>query len=196
MTGTGLHPIVAAAAEGDLPEWSVAGSERRGHVRRVSALMGEWAAALALCPDDQARWRATGLLHDALREEEPDTLRLHVPPVFQDLPDSLLHGPAAAERLRLEGVDDGEVLQAVAFHTVGHPSLGHLGRAMYAADFLEPGRDLLNEWRASLRGRMPGQVDGVVREVLGARLRHRVDRGTVIRPETVAFWNVVAGERR
>lgn len=189
-----LHPVVMAAAEGRLPQWAVAGEARRAHVARVRALMGEWADALALPDVDRARWRAAGLLHDALREEDPDQLRPGVPPTLRDLPPALLHGPAAARRLWVEGVRDGELLQAVAYHTVGHPSLGTLGRAAYAADFLEPGRDLLNEWRASLRGRMPHDLDRVVREVAGARIRHRVDGGSVVRPETMAFWNVLAGE--
>lgn len=194
MTEVALHPVVAAAAEGRLPDWAVAGESRRAHVARVAALLGEWAEALELPETDRTRWRATGLLHDALREEDPDRLRPVVPPTLQDLPPGLLHGPAAARRLWVEGVRDGEMLQAVAYHTVGHPSLGRLGRAAYAADFLEPGRDLLNEWRTSLRGRMPDDLDRVVREVVGARIRHRLDGESVVRPETMAFWNVLAAE--
>ncbi len=156
--------------------------------------MSGWAQRLGLPELDQVRWRAAGLLHDVLREGDPRALRERVPPPLSELPGLLLHGPAAAERLRVEGVEDGELLHAIAFHTLGHVTLGRLGRALYAADFLEPGRDLLNDWRAELRARMPEDVDGVTRLVVSARIRHQIERGGPVRPETVAFWNSMAGE--
>lgn len=189
----GLHPILMAAAHGELPAWSRVSPWRFGHMQRVAALLVEWADGLGLGESERMRWAALGYLHDAVREDDPETLRPRVPPAFSQLPGRLLHGPAAAERLRVEGVQDGEFLNAVAFHTLGHPGLGLLGRALYAADFLEPGRDLLNEWRAGLRRRVPGELDAVVRDVLGARIGHLVERGSPLRPETVAFWNVLAG---
>ena len=53
-----VHPIIVAAAEGDLPDWAVAGDKRRAHMARVSELLGQWADALELNPDDRLRWRA------------------------------------------------------------------------------------------------------------------------------------------
>jgi len=190
-----LHPIVEGAARGELPEWAVASEERRRHMQRVSALLDSWADALGLDGDDRGRWVAVGYLHDALRDAPAEDLRPRVPPELTALPGRILHGPAAAERLRVEGVADGEILMAVAYHTLGHPALGTLGRALYAADFLEPGRDLLNAWRAGLRDRMPGELEAVVREVLGARIVHLVERRSAMRPETVGFWNAFS-ERR
>jgi 2-amino-4-hydroxy-6-hydroxymethyldihydropteridine diphosphokinase len=162
-------------------------------MERVAALLTGWADSYGLEEGDRLRWAALGYLHDAAREDDPETLRLRVAPAFARLPGRLLHGPAAAERLRVEGVQDGEFLNAVSFHTLGHPALRMMGRALYAADFLEPGRDLLNEWRAELRGRMPGELDDVARQVLGARIAHLVELRSPLRPETVAFWNALMG---
>lgn len=187
-----LHPIIDRAAEGELPDWSHVSPWRRGHMGRVAELLVAWGDELQLPEHERRRWAALGYLHDALREVEPEELRPHVPPAFSQLPGLLLHGPAAAERLRIEGVEDGEFLNAVAFHTLGSPGLRLMGRALYAADFLEPGRDLLNEWRATLRARMPTGLEEVVRDVLGARIAHLVDRSSTLRPETVAFWNSLA----
>ena len=186
-----VHALVAAAAEERLPDWSDLSAERLGHVKRVATLMGVWADELG---EDAVSWRAAGLLHDALREVEPSALRPRVPPVLARLPGPLLHGPAAAERLRVEGVADGSLLRAVAFHTLGHPDLDRLGRALYAADFLGPGRPLLTEWRSGLRERMPEDFDAVVREILAARIRYTVERGGALRPETLAFWNRMVEE--
>ena len=158
---------------------------------RVSELMGTWAEALGLSDWDRCRWRAAGLLHDALREVAPDVLRPKVPPNQSSLPGPMLHGPAVAERLRVHSVLDGELLLALAYHTVGHPSLGMLGRALYAADFLEPGRAFLPEWRAGLRARMPEELDAVTRDIVGARVSYLVDRGFDLPADTVGFWNVL-----
>ena len=187
-----MHPLVERAARGELPSWAEASPSRREHMARVAALLDGWAVALGVPDQERVRWAAAAWLHDALRDADPATLRGRLPPDAAALPGLLLHGPAAAERLRVDGVRDGELLAAIAWHTLGHPDLGTLGRALYAADFLEPGRDLLNEWRAGLRRRAPVQLTAVVREILGARIAHLVGRGSVLRPETISFWNALA----
>lgn len=184
-------PLVRAAARGELPEWANVSEKRRAHMARVAGLMTEWAEGLGLSADDRARWAATGWLHDALREDAPDDLRPLVPPAFAELPGKLLHGPAAAERLA--GLVDEEMLVAIRYHTLGSPRWGALGKALYLADFLEPGRRYETEWTASLRARMPGEMDEVLREVVQARTRHVTESGSVLHPETQAFHGQVLG---
>lgn len=190
-----MHPVVERAAEGVLPDWSVVARRRRDHLGRVADLIGGWAEALDAGPEDRVRWRAAGFLHDVLRDEDPDLLRERVPVSLRDLPGELLHGPAASERLRVEGVLDGELLRAVAFHTVGDRAFRGLGRALYAADFLEPGRGFRVEWRAALRARMPAELDDVVSEIVGARIANLLDRGARLQHRTIDFWNSLVAER-
>ncbi len=190
-----MHPVVVDAARGTLPAWAVAGEERRAHMARVAALLGAWAEALDLDRDDAQRWRAAAYLHDALRDEEPRLLRPLVAGEDRELPGPLLHGPAAAARLRTEGVRDEPLLRAVAYHTVGDAGFDRLGRALYAADFLEPGRSFLVERRAALRRRMPEGLDEVVFLIAQARIASLVERGDRICPRTLGFWNAFAGER-
>jgi HD superfamily phosphohydrolase YqeK len=189
-----VHPVVERAAEGVLPEWSVVVLRRRDHMGRVADLLGSWAEALDAGPEERVRWRAVGILHDVLRDEDPDVLRERVPVSLRDLPGELLHGPAASERLRVDGVMDGELLRAVAFHTVGDRAFRGLGRALYAADFLEPGRSFRVEWRAALRARMPAELDEVVSEIAGARIANLLDRGARLHPRTIEFWNCLVAD--
>ncbi|HYH82055.1 MAG TPA: HD domain-containing protein [Longimicrobium sp.] len=189
---TALPPIVRDAARGELPAWTQAKPSRREHMARVAALMRAWAEALGLPASEVARWTAAGYLHDALRDASPDALRPEVPEAFRELPGKLLHGPAAAERLK--GQVDDEILAAVRCHTVGSPKFGPLGRALYLADFLEPGREFSPEWTASLRGRMPGEMDAVLREVVEARIGYVMRNGATVHPETRAFHAQVQSE--
>jgi 2-amino-4-hydroxy-6-hydroxymethyldihydropteridine diphosphokinase len=190
-----LHPLVAAAARGELPSWAVAGSARREHMSRVAGLLDDWAATLGSSDVDRARWRAAGYLHDALRDERAETLRPLVPPEQRDLLGPMLHGPAAAQRLRQEGVRDEELLSAVAAHTTGRAGLSALGLALYAADYLEPGRDfgsVQEALHASLRARMPGDLHAVVRDVAAERMRRGLESRRPIHPDTLALYNELA----
>jgi 2-amino-4-hydroxy-6-hydroxymethyldihydropteridine diphosphokinase len=188
-----LHPTLEAAAEGHLPNWARVDKKRYAHMSRVADLMGEWAAALGKSEAQQRRWRAAGFLHDALKNAPNRELRIIVPERFSRMPGPVLHGPAVAVRLRVEGVQDKGILKAVTYHTLGHASLGRIGKALYAADFLEPGRNLRNKWRAQLRARMPRDFDDVVHEIVRARIQHLLRKERPIRRETFGFWNRLVG---
>lgn len=186
---------IERAAAGELPAWACVTTRRRAHIARVASLMERWGRELELPPAELRRWLAAAWLHDALRDADPAELRQQLTGTLADLPASVLHGPAAARRLGDEGIDDGELLDAVAYHTLGYEGFHRLGRALYAADFLEPGRTFAPVLCAELRARMPGSMAAVVKEIVAARLAHLVRRGHAIRPETVGFWNALAGAR-
>ncbi|UCC25501.1 MAG: HD domain-containing protein [Gemmatimonadales bacterium] len=188
-----IHPLVKKASKGKLPEWAKVSKGRYAHMERVAALLEEWARAADLSKRERQRWVALGYLHDALKGASPGVLRPGVRKDLRGLPDSVLHGPAASARLEEEGVEDQGLLLAVRYHTLGHPSLDDAGKALYVADFLDPGRNLRNSWRAGLRSRMPGDLDEVTREVVGARVAHLIKKGRPVLPETLAFWNSLVG---
>ncbi len=191
MVSLSARAVVAAAAEGRLPGWVEVTPERRQHMARVAELMGEWATRLGLSSDDRTRWRATGWLHDSLRDADAERLRPGLDAPFRDLPVSFLHGPAAAMRLEAEGVEDDEMLDAIRYHTLGRANPGRLGRMLIMADFLEPGRSEEPAWRASLRSRMPEAEAEVFAAVVGTRLRLGLERGKPLRPEFVEMWNTL-----
>jgi hypothetical protein len=114
-----LHPLVADAANGVLPEWAVAYKKRRAHIVRVAELLGEWGKIRCDDPVDVQRWIAAGYLHDALRDAKPAELREGMSYSLDQMPDEVIHGPAVADRLRRAGVTDEPLLTAIAFHSVG-----------------------------------------------------------------------------
>jgi len=190
MTKDALHPIVEAAARGRLPDWARVGSRRSRHIEGVAALMDRWSRELALEAEQRKRWRAAAFLHDALRDADPESLTEVV-----DLPPKLRHGPAVAARLEQAGVDDAELLAAIRYHTVGWAGWRELGRFLYLADFLEPGRTLQPARHAALRARLPEGLDEAVRLVCKWRLVDRIGRGGGLRPESVDFWNSLRGKK-
>lgn len=188
--------VLAAAARGELPAWARVDERRLRHIANVASLMDQWSGALALSAVEQDRWRAAAWLHDALRRAPAAELVPLVSAEFRDLPRRMLHGPAAAARLRAEGVSDEPLLLAISHHTIGHPDFDILGQALYAADFLEPGRTFDPLVRASLRARMPDALAEVVPGIVRLRLIHLLRSGHRIRPETLSFWNALTSHAR
>ena len=82
-------------------------------------------------------------------------------------------------------------LDAIRFHTVGSVSWGRLGRALYMADYLEPGRKFSRADRAYLAAQVPHDFDATFRQVVRARLEWSLREGMRLYPEAVVLWNAV-----
>jgi HD superfamily phosphohydrolase YqeK len=85
------------------------------------------------------------------------------------------------------------VLDAVRYHSLGLAEWDMVGRILYCADYLDPGRTFEREWRAELAERLPDDPDGVLREVARSRLTHIVESGWPILDPTLRFWNSLVG---
>jgi len=158
-----------------LPEWAVVTPERGAHIERVAALLSTWATALRVPAAERARWLRAACLHDALRDAPAA--------------DELQHGPMAAERAARDGERDQGVLDAVRYHSLGHARWDDVGKMLYLADYLEPGRPFDREAHRALAARVPGERDAVLRDVAARRIARVIDSGWPLVRETVDFWN-------
>ena len=176
-----------------LPEWAIISRERLDHVERVAALASHWAEQLGVPDSERNRWLRAIWLHDALRDAPAAVLEQWAS--SSSGPPELRHGPASAARARAEGETDRGVLDAVRYHSFGLAEWDMVGRILYCADFLEPGRSFKREWRAELAQRLPLEPGAVLREVARSRLLHIVESGWPIPEPTARFWNslVIAG---
>ena len=180
---------MSGAASIELPPWAAVGEKRRRHIVRVTAMLEEWAAAMALGAAARAAWRDAGRLHDALRDAPEQALRALTGDA--DSPAPLLHGPAVAARLIADGETRTEVLDAIRWHTLGRAEWERTGRALYMADFLEPGRKFDVELRAALAADVPADFDGAFRRVVRHRIEWTVREGKALHAETARLWNAV-----
>jgi HD superfamily phosphohydrolase YqeK len=169
------------------PEWAVASEKRRAHVGRVVELLNSWAVAMELPDDETSRWTAAGWLHDALRDAPEEQLRALSGEGTRLV--QLLHGPAAAVRAEQDGERRQDVLDAVRYHTIGHADWNRTGRALYMADFLEPGRWFLGHERSYLASHVAHDFDGTFRQVVKLRMEWTLAQGGELFPETVELWN-------
>ena len=172
-----------------LPDWAQVTDRRRAHIQRVVSLLGEWANAMKLPEDETTRWQTAGLLHDSLRDAPEPMLRALSGEGTRAA--ELLHGPAAAVRAEQDGERRQDVLDAIRFHTVGCARWGRTGRALYLADFLEPGRSFLKAERDYLARQVPRDFDSTFRSVVRLRLEWSLKQGGELFPETVQLWHAL-----
>ena len=171
--GRQREPVAAA-----LPAWAQVGKRRRAHFRRVARLVAHWADEMDTSPRERTRWLKAVWLHDALRDAR--------------LPRGTTHGAAAADRAAREGETDHGVLDAVRYHSLGYAGWDDVGRMLYLADYLEPGRKGRRKERARLARRVPRDRDGVLREIVAQQMQSWLRTGRAIDPLTLEFWNSLA----
>ncbi len=89
------------------------------HMLATEAIMGALAERLG---EDGERWRLAGLLHDLDAEQTAEAMEAH--------------GTVTVEWLREEGLDDEEVLRAIAAHNPANGSVvdSSMARALFACD--------------------------------------------------------------
>jgi predicted HD superfamily hydrolase involved in NAD metabolism len=120
------------------------------HIDRVVVLAGALARRHGL---DERRTLLAAQAHDLLRAVPEPALLADAEARGLDLEDVerehpvLLHGPLAALALAERGwVTDALVLDAVRYHTTGHPEYSREAWAMFIADKVEPHK--LERWPA------------------------------------------------
>jgi 2-amino-4-hydroxy-6-hydroxymethyldihydropteridine diphosphokinase len=179
-----------AAPALEMPSWALVSDKRLAHIQRVTAMLDEWAGKLRLPVEEAQAWHDAGRYHDALRDAPEQMLR----ELAGDPPNyalEMLHRPAAAERLRRDGERRAELLDAIRFHTIGSAEWGRVGRALYMADYLDPGRKFSRADRAYLAAQAPHDFDATFRQVVRARLEWSLREGMRLYPEAVVLWNSV-----
>jgi 2-amino-4-hydroxy-6-hydroxymethyldihydropteridine diphosphokinase len=153
----------------------------------VATLVAEWAEELGVPDSERNRWLRAVWLHDAVRDAPESDLNRWAPSAVG--PVELRHGPASAARAKAEGEVDRGVLDAVRYHSVGLAEWDMVGRALYCADFLEPGREAGADFRRELARRFPRDPGAVLREVAQARVARIIAKGWPLPDPTVRFWN-------
>lgn len=105
---------------------------------------------------------------------------------------NLLHGRAAAAVLQNKfGVNDSSVLKAVAFHTFGYEGIDALGKIIYIADKIEPGRPHTESFREMVKS---VSLNELMLNVLDWNLEYIEKKGSKIHPETKKMYDQIQEE--
>lgn len=173
----------------ELPAWAEVSKGRRKHIIRVTRLLAEWADEMSLSPTDRQEWIDAGRFHDALRDAPVDTLRALAGSSIAEV--ELLHGPAAATRLEHAGEPRRALLDAIRYHSLGWKDWDRVGRALYMADYLEPGRTFDIERRTELATLVPRDFELAFKRVVTSRMTYAREQGYTEYPESIALLDSV-----
>ena len=165
---------------------------RLKHILRVEKMAVELANYHKLEP---TKAQLAGLMHDLAKNFKPQVLwqkaneeGLPVDEILEANP-HLLHADVSAIVARKEfGIEDKEILQAIANHTLGTPGMDKLSCAVYLADSLEPGRGNTPELK-SLRKLCFDKIDRAVWQTCDYSIKHLVADRRLIHPRTIATRN-------
>ncbi len=118
------------------------GEERLAHSVSVASLAYSIALQNGIASPERAY--VAGLLHDIgkpVGEVSARDIVLRECPEAVDYPPYALHQWVGSFLARERyGIKDGEILDAIAYHCTGKPHMTPLGKIVYSADKIEPGR--------------------------------------------------------
>ncbi|MBO4320320.1 MAG: bis(5'-nucleosyl)-tetraphosphatase (symmetrical) YqeK [Treponema sp.] len=148
--------------------------------------------------EDPDKGYFTGLAHDICKDLDDDTQISLAQEDGQEITELerkkpfLLHGRAAAIKLQKDfGVNDPDVIQAVANHTFGGIGFCKLAKIIFAADKIEPGRpQSTEEYRRELFSK---PLDQMALAVLQMQIDFLVSRGKEVAPVSYIFKDSLMG---
>jgi predicted HD superfamily hydrolase involved in NAD metabolism len=165
----------------------------RRHIYRVQKVALELARQHEV---DGEKTRLAALAHDIARAMKgEDLLRkarelsIAVHPVEAEVP-ILLHGPVAAETLRLtDGLEDQDIYEAVYWHSTAREGLGPAAKVVYLADKLDPQKVSRYPFLPELRALAMKSLDRAILEFLSRELVSLLQQGSLVHPTSVEARN-------
>jgi predicted HD superfamily hydrolase involved in NAD metabolism len=165
----------------------------RRHIYRVQKVALELARQHEV---DGEKTRLAALAHDIARAMKgEDLLRkarelgIAVHPVEAEVP-ILLHGPVAAEMLRLtDGLEDQDIYEAVYWHSTARKGLGPAAKVVYLADKLDPQKVSRYPFLPELRALAMKSLDRAILEFLSRELVSLLRQGSLVHPTSVEARN-------
>ncbi|UTC67923.1 MULTISPECIES: nicotinate-nucleotide adenylyltransferase [unclassified Treponema] len=140
----------------------------------------------------------TGLAHDICKKCSDEELVKLVESDNLGIDDiektrlNLLHGRAAAVVLQKKfGINDKSVLKAAAFHTFGYEGIDALGKIVYIADKIEPGRPNTENFREMVKS---SSLNELMLAVLNWNLSFIEKKSARVHPETKKMYEQIQKE--
>ena len=143
----------------------------------------------------------SGIAHDICKEiPSGEKIRLaekdggKIEGLEKEKPD-LLHGRAAAVKMQEEfKIHDENLIQAVANHTFGKKGLSDIGKILFVADKIEPGRpQSTEEYRKALFAK---SLKGITVSVLKENIEYLEKRGKAVAQESLDWLKDLNDDRQ
>ena len=166
-------------------------SDRFDHSLRVAKCAMELAIHYTL---DQEKAKIAAILHDCSRYldregmvKQAEAFGIKLSEIERFEP-KLIHADLSAEIAKREyGVQDPEILKAIAEHTLGSDEMSELSKIVYLADHIESDRDY--QGVEKVRGLAFKALDQAIALSTGFMIQHLLDNNLPIALQTVKTRN-------
>lgn len=149
--------------------------------------------------EDRGKAAIAGILHDCARNIEGQEVlelcgRYGIEVNYiTNLQPQLLHGLLGAALARdVYGVEDEDVIRAIACHTTGREDMTLLDKIVFIADYIEPGRKFHGVDK--VRDLAYKDLDKAILISLDNTIKHILDKGVLIHPDTINARNFIIKE--
>lgn len=143
--------------------------------------------------------QVAGMLHDCAKDFTPEEMRNKIgelgleSSLLQAVPYEVLHGPVGSKMVERDLlVHDEEIIEAIAFHTTGHPHMKPSTKIVFLADFIEWGRNFEDSHRA--RELAFENLNKAVLFVLSQKIKYLVQNKAFIDVTSILAWNSLIKE--
>lgn len=182
----------------DLHLGKIMSEERYRHSWQVSKISAEIAEHYQISVE---KAQILGLIHDCAKDYPITELKkfikkyhIHLDEVEKKIP-GLWHAYAGAELARdLFEIHDQEMLNAIRYHSTADSHFGLLGKIIYIADKIEPGRSA--EQLDKVRKLVWQDINQAMLELLNQELNSLISRNLIIHPYTLQARNKILCEKR
>lgn len=138
-------------------------------------------AELAAIFHDYAKFRPKEEMKQIIKDEM-------LPKKLLKFHHELWHAPVGAYLVKKEvGIVDEDILQAIRFHTTGHPTMNKLDKVVFLADYIEPGRKFTGVDQA--RSLAKEDLNEAILFALKNSIQFLLDKGQPIYPDTFKIYN-------
>ncbi len=138
--------------------------------------------------------KIAGIAHDIAREL-PDNEKIalaekdiYATTSYEREHPVLLHGRAGAVLLSEKfSLSDEAILQAVRWHTTGHTGMGVIGKVLFVADYIEPGRTHIDDAYRQKIFKM--NLNAMVLDILSKEFTYLRDCGNTIVEDSILLYD-------
>ena len=164
--------------------------------KRFKHVLGVEKTAIALAElygEEPEKVSLAALLHDYAKEQpEAEMLDLIISENMNlDLTQygsAIWHGPVGAILARREfGIEDEEILNAIANHTIGAPTMSLAEQIIFVADYIEPGRNF--EGVRQARDLAKESLNEAVRYEMKETVQYLLKNNMKIYPKAIDSYN-------